>query len=76
VRHDQWGISFHPGQPNEIEEINDPTRWRQRIVRGRPLTALDFCMTVSALEELKAHGRVLDADERLGLKILRSMQRD
>ena len=30
--------------------------------------------TISALRELKAHGRVLTPDERFGLQILRSMQ--
>jgi hypothetical protein len=32
-------------------------------------------MTLAALRELKAHGRVLTPDERFGLKILRSMHR-
>jgi hypothetical protein len=44
------------------------------VVRGRPLSAVDFCMTMAALSELKAHGRVLTPDERFGLNILRSMQ--
>jgi hypothetical protein len=74
IRHDEWLISFYPGPAEEIEEITDANRWRQRVVRGRPLTAVDFCMTIAALRELKAHGRVLDADERFGLQILRSMQ--
>lgn len=75
VRRDDWLISFYPGPNEEIEEITDARRWQERVVRGRPLTAVDFCMTVSALRELKAHGRVLAPDERFGLKILRSMQR-
>src|SRR5882672_1564168 len=53
-------------------QLCDP--WRERVVRGRPLSAVDFCMTLAALRELKAHGRVLTPDERFGLKILRSMQ--
>jgi hypothetical protein len=32
-------------------------------------------MTLAALRELKAHGRVLTPDERFGLKILRSLRR-
>ncbi len=32
-------------------------------------------MTMAALYELKAHGRVLTPDERFGLQILRTMQR-
>jgi hypothetical protein len=74
LRHDKWLISFYPGPAEEVEEISDPERWRDRVVRGRPLTAMDFCMTISALRELKAHGRVLDPNERFGLKIIRSMQ--
>jgi hypothetical protein len=74
IRRDEWLISFHPGLEEEIEEITDPQRWKNRVVRGRPLSAVDFCMTVAALHELKAHGRVLTPDERFGLKILRSMQ--
>jgi len=74
VRRDQWLISFYPGPKEEIEEITDAKRWQDRVVRGRPLTAVDFCMTLSALRELKAHGRVLAPDERFGLKILRSIQ--
>ena len=74
VRQDDWLISFYPGAQDEIEEVTDADRWHARIVRGRPLTAVDFCMTIGALRELKAHGRVLDPNERFGLKIIRSMQ--
>jgi hypothetical protein len=73
-RRDQWLLSFYPGQREQIEEVTDPQRWKERMVRGRPLSAVDFCMTLSALRELKAHGRVLTPDERFGLKILRAMQ--
>ena len=75
IRRDDWLISFYPGEKEEIEEITDQKRWEERVVRGRPLSAVDFCMTVAALRELKAHGRVLTPDERFGLKILRSMQK-
>jgi hypothetical protein len=75
VRRDDWLISFYPGSREEIEEVTDAQRWQQRVVRGRPLSAVDFCMTLAALRELKAHGRVLTPDERFGLKILRSMRR-
>ncbi len=76
VRRDDWLISFHPGHAEEIEEVADESRWRERVVRGRPFSAVDFCMTLAALHELKAHGRVLSPDERFGLKILRSMHRE
>ena len=75
ARRDDWLISFFPGPADEIEEITDSNRWQTRVVRGRPLSAVDFCMTLAALRELKAHGRVLAPDERFGLKILRSMRR-
>jgi len=75
IRRDDWLISFFPGTTDEIEEISDAKRWQNRVVRGRPLSDVDFCMTLAALRELKAHGRVLTPDERFGLKILRSMRR-
>ena len=75
VRRDDWLVSFFPGGNEDIEEVTDPQRWQERVVRGRPLSAVDFCMTLAALRELKAHGRVLTPDERFGLKILRSMHR-
>jgi hypothetical protein len=75
IRRDEWLISFYPGPNEQLEEIVDEKRWRERVIRGRPLSAVDFCMTLAALRELKAHGRVLSPDERFGLKILRSMQR-
>ena len=75
VRLDEWLVSFFPGGKEQVEEVTDAKRWQERVVRGRPLSAVDFCMTLSALRELKAHGRVLNPDERFGLKILRSMKR-
>lgn len=75
IRRDDWLVSFFPGANEQLEEITDPKRWQNRVVRGRPLSAVDFCMTLAALRELKAHGRVLTPDERFGLKILRSMRR-
>jgi hypothetical protein len=75
VRRDEWLVSFYPGAREEIEEVTDAKRWQERVVRGRPLSAVDFCMTLAALRELKAHGRVLTPDERFGLKILRSLRR-
>jgi len=74
LRRDEWLISFYPGALQEIEEVTEPHRWKERVVRGRPFSAIDFCMTMAALYELKAHGRVLTPDERFGLQILRSMQ--
>ncbi|HXT11965.1 MAG TPA: hypothetical protein VN873_10425 [Candidatus Angelobacter sp.] len=73
LRRDEWLISFYPGSTQEIEEITDADRWKNRVIRGRPFSAVDFCMTMAALNELKAHGRVLSPDERFGLQILRSL---
>jgi hypothetical protein len=75
IRRDDWLLSFYPGANDQLEEITEESRWKQRVVRGRPLSAVDFCMTLAALRELKAHGRVLSPDERFGLQILRSMHR-
>ncbi len=75
IRRDDWLVSFYPGGQDELEEITDAKCWQERVVRGRPLSAVDFCMTLAALRELKAHGRVLTPDERFGLKILHSMRR-
>jgi len=75
IRRDDWLLSYYPGPTDELEEITDPKRWHARVVRGRPLSDVDFCMTLAALRELKAHGRVLTPDERFGLQILRSMKK-
>jgi hypothetical protein len=75
IRRDDWLLSFYSGSNEQLEEITDPKRWQERVVRGRPLSDVDFCMTLAALRELKAHGRVLTPDERFGLKILRSMKK-
>lgn len=75
IRRDEWLVSFYPGANEQIEEVTDAKRWHERVVRGRPLSAVDFCMTLAALRELKAHGRVLTPDERFGLKILHSLRR-
>ena len=74
MRRDEWLMSFFPGAGEDIEEITDERRWKERVIRGRALSAVDFCMTLAALRELKAHGRVLTPDERFGLQILRGMQ--
>ncbi len=66
----EWGIVFRPGAPSTIEEIADGRRWRHRIVRGRPLHELDFCMRLRAVHEILAHGRVLSTYERYALRLL------
>lgn len=65
-----WGMLFRPGGAEEIEEIRDRARWENRLLRDRPLHDLDFCMSLQAVRELIAHGRVLSSYERYALKVL------
>jgi len=75
IRRDDWLISFQPGPGKEIEEVIDEQRWKNRVVRGRPLTDLDFCMPLDVLRELDVHGRPLNTDERFGVRALKAYQR-
>jgi len=69
IRRDQWLMSFRPGGAEQLEEITDEQRWKQRILRDRPLHDLDFCMTLQAVHETLAHGRVLTPYEQFALKV-------
>lgn len=71
----EWGVSFHPGQKIEIEEISDMRRWIRRIRRERPLHDVDFCMTLAAVDEIQIHGRVLTAGERYSEAMLGKLRR-
>jgi hypothetical protein len=73
-RRDDWLLSFYPGAGNTIQEITDRDRWEARLLRGRPLLDVDFCMPHQVLRELDAHGRPLQPAERLGLRLLDSLQ--
>jgi len=75
IRRDAWAISFHPGMGSAIEEITDPQRWKNRLVSGRPLSDLDFCMPMAVLRELEVHGRALTPYERFGVKMVDAWQR-
>ncbi|SPE62672.1 hypothetical protein SBV1_870013 [Verrucomicrobia bacterium] len=75
LRRDEWGISFRLGTPGDIEEVHERARWEQRIVRDRPLHDLDFCMSLRAIHEYLAHGRVLTAYERYALRFLHAWHR-
>jgi hypothetical protein len=70
VKKPEWLMLFRPGPTEEIEEIKDKTRWERRLLRERPLRELDFGMTLRAVHEVLAHGRVLSAYERYALKLL------
>lgn len=69
-RREDWRLAFHPGTGGEVEEITDKQRWENRIIRDRPLHALDFCMTLRAVHETLAHGRVLTTYERYALRFV------
>lgn len=75
VRRDEWGISFFPGQKIEIEEVTDMRRWIRRLRRERPLHDVDFCMTLTAVDEIQIHGRVLTAGERYSEEMLSKLRR-
>ena len=70
IRRDAWRISLYPGPAADIEEITDAQRWKNRILRDRPLHDLDFCMTLRAVHEMLAHGYMLTAYDRYALKFL------
>jgi hypothetical protein len=75
VRRDNWLMSFRPGTHGKIEEITDEPRWKQRILRDRPLHDLDFCMSLRSVHEIFAHGRVLTAYEHYALRFLHAWRR-
>ena len=75
VRRDEWLISFHPGARNEIEEITDAQRWKNRLIGGRPLADVDFCLPLAVLREQEIHGRPLEPGERFGVKVVEAWQR-
>jgi len=74
-RHDAWLISFRPGPNTAIEEITDEQRWKGRLIGGRPLSDVDFCMPLAMLREIAAHGRVLTPYERFGVQVLPAYER-
>ena len=74
LRRDDWLLSFYPGSGNTIHEITEQKRWNARMLRGRPLVDVDFCMPHQVLRELDAHGRPLLPQERIGIKLLDTWQ--
>ncbi len=75
LRRDEWLMSFYPGTKLELEEITDESRWKQRVLRNRPLHDLDFSMTLRGIHEILAHGRVLTSYEHYALRFLHSWGR-
>jgi len=74
-RHDEWGLSFYPGQPGDIEEITDLSRWLRRLRRDRAFHDLDFAMSLATIDEIKIHGRTLQPYERFADTMLNRMRR-
>jgi len=75
MRQDEWGMLFHPGQQDEIEEVTDLARWLHRVKRGRAFHDLDFSMTLEAIEEMKIYGRALAPYERFAAVMLNRLRR-
>lgn len=75
IARDEWLIQFRPGKAESIEEIEDEERWKKRLLRGRPLHDLDFCMTLRGVHEILAHGRVLTSYEHYALDLLHVWRR-
>ncbi len=75
LRRDEWQMAFYPGQKDEIEEIADLSRWLRRVKHGRAFHDLDFCMTLTAIEEIRTHGRVLMPYERFAATMLERLRR-
>ena len=74
-RHDEWGISFHPGQAGEIEEVTELARWLRRVKTGRPFHVSDFSMSLTTIDEIKLHGRALFPYERYAESMLNRLRR-
>jgi hypothetical protein len=75
MRRDEWGVSFHPGLDDEIEEIADLSRWLHRVKRGRAFHDLDFCMSLATIDEIKIFGRGLAPYERFTTTMLNRLRR-
>jgi len=75
TRRDAWRMSFYPGSAGDLEEITDAQRWKNRLLRDRPLHDLDFCMTLQSVHEMLAHGYMLTAYDRYALKFLHAWRR-
>jgi hypothetical protein len=75
IRRDEWLMSFRPGAAEEVPLVTDEQRWKQRLLLNRPLHDLDFCMSLRAVHEVLAHGRVLSSYERYALKFLGAWRR-
>jgi len=75
LRRDEWGVSFHAGPDDKVEEITDLSRWLRRVKRGRAFHDLDFCMSLATIDEIKTYGRALAPYERFATTMLNRLRR-
>jgi hypothetical protein len=75
LRRDDWKISFRFGPSDEIEEITELSRWLNRVKRGRAFHDLDFCMSLTTVDEIKSYGRALAPYERFAEAMLNRLRR-
>jgi hypothetical protein len=68
-------MSFHPAFDDEIEEITDLSRWLRRVKHGRSFHDLDFCMALTAIEEIRTYGHPLAPYERFARFMLNRLRR-
>jgi hypothetical protein len=74
-RREDWGISFRPGHPGEIEEITELARWVRRVKHDRAFHDFDFGMALQTIEEFRSNGRALLPYERMAQKMLNRLRR-
>lgn len=74
-RRDDWGISFYPGHPGEIDEVTDLSRWLKRVKNDRAFHDFDFAMSLATIDEVKIHGRPLMPYERFAESMLSRLRR-
>jgi hypothetical protein len=75
LRRDEWRVSFHPGEQDQIEEVTDLSRWLNRAKRSRAFHELDFCMALATIDEIKIYGRPLLHYERFAETLINRLRR-
>jgi hypothetical protein len=74
VRHDETNLSFYPGHHDHIEEVTDLSRWVRRVKRPRAFSDLDFCLSLSLIDEIRDYGRPLAPYERFAGRMLQRLR--
>lgn len=70
IKRGDWYVYFYPGKDRQVEEVTERERWTKRVVRGRAIQPLDFCLTLRSLHETLVHGRMLSPYEHYAMKFL------